>query len=57
MTTLGAKVADHVAQGVVAVAELLGDVLLGTPFGEVGAERFVTAVEGIGGFEEEVQAA
>jgi hypothetical protein len=57
VTTLRAKVADHVAQGVVGVAELLGDVLQGTPFGEVGAERFVTAVEGVGGFEEEVQAA
>jgi hypothetical protein len=51
------EVADHVTQGVVAVAGLLGDLLEGAPLDEVGAERFIAAMERVGGFEEEAQAA
>jgi len=56
-TTPRSKVADHVTQGVVAVAGLLGDLLEGTPLDEIGAERFIAAVKRVGGFEEEAQAA
>lgn len=57
LTTLSAKVADDVPRGVVAGAGLLGDLLEGTPLDERGAERFITAVEGVGGLEEGAQAA
>jgi hypothetical protein len=36
---------------------LLGDLLQGTPLDEISAERFIAAVERVGGFEEEAQAA
>jgi hypothetical protein len=51
------EVADHATRGVVAVARLLGDLLEGAPLDEVGAERFIAAMERVGGFEEEAQAA
>ena len=51
------KVADHATQGVVAVTGLPGDFLEGAPLDEVGAERFIAAVERVGGFEEGAQAA
>ncbi len=51
------EVADHATQGVVAVARLPGDVVQGTPLDEIGAERFIAAMERVGGFEEEAQAA
>jgi hypothetical protein len=51
------EVADHATQGVVAVTGLLGDLLEGAPLDEVGAERFIAAVERVGGLEEEAQAA
>jgi hypothetical protein len=57
VTTPSAKVADDTAQGVVAVAGLLGDLLEGTPLDEIGAGRFIASVERIGGLEEEAQAA
>jgi len=57
VTTPRSKVADHVTQGVVAVAGLLGDLLQRTSLDEIGAERFLAAVERVGGFEEEAQAA
>jgi hypothetical protein len=57
LSTLSAKVTDHAAEGVVAVARLPGDVLQGTPLDEVGTERLIAAVERVGGFDEEAQAA
>jgi hypothetical protein len=51
------EVADDVAQGVVAVAGSQGDLLEGTALDEIGAERFITAMERVGRFEEEAQAA
>ncbi len=55
VTTVGAG--DDVAQGVVAVAGSLGDLLEGTSHDERGAERFVTAVQSVGRLQEEAQAA
>jgi hypothetical protein len=55
--TPGPEVSDHATQGVVAVTGLLGDLLEGAPLDEVGAERFIAAMERVGGFEEEAQAA
>jgi hypothetical protein len=51
------EVADHATQGVVGVAGLLGDLLQGAPLDEIGAECFIAAMERVGGFEEEAQAA
>jgi hypothetical protein len=36
---------------------LLGDLLEGAPLDEIGAERFIAAMERVGGLEEEAQAA
>jgi hypothetical protein len=57
LTTAGAEVAEDVAQGVVAVAGSPGDLVEGTSLDEVSAERFITAMERVGRFEEEAQAA
>ncbi len=51
------EVADDVAQGVVAVAGSLGDLLEGTALDEIGSERFVMAVERVRRLKEEAQAA
>jgi hypothetical protein len=56
LPTPSPEVADHAAQGVVGVAGLLGDLLQRAPLDEIGAERFIAAVERVGGFEEEAQA-
>jgi hypothetical protein len=53
LPTLSPEVGDHAAQSVVGVAEFLGDLLEGSPLDEIGAERFIAAVERVGGFEEE----
>jgi hypothetical protein len=57
LTTPGPEVPDDVAQGVVTVAGSQGDLLEGTSLDEIGAERFITAMERVGRFEEEAQAA
>jgi hypothetical protein len=57
LATLSPEVTDHSTQGVVGVAEFLGDLLEGSPLDEIGAERFIAAVERVGGLEEEAQAA
>jgi hypothetical protein len=51
--TGGTELPDQQAQGAVGVVEPLGDFLLGTTFDEDGAERFVLALAGARGFEEE----
>ena len=48
---------DQLAERAVGVSELVGDLLLGSPFDEDGAEGLVAAVEGPGGVAEEVAAA
>ena len=57
MAALSPKVSDHATQGVVGVAEFLGDLLEGSPLDELGAERFIATVERVGRLEEEAQAA
>jgi hypothetical protein len=57
LATAGPEVADDVAQGVVTVAGAPGDLLEGTSLDEIGAERLITAMERVGRFEEEAQAA
>jgi hypothetical protein len=52
-STLCPEVADHVTEGVIAVAGLLDDVLQRTSLDEIGAERLIAAVERVGRFEEE----
>ena len=47
---------DHLAQGVVAISELGGDLLEGAALDEVGPQRFVASVEGVVGLEEEAEA-
>jgi hypothetical protein len=47
---------DHLAQGVVGVSELGGDLREGTSLDEVRPQRLIAAVEGIVGLQEEAEA-
>jgi len=50
--TLGAKVTDQAAQGGVRIPKALGHGHLGLLVDKDGAQGFITAMEGRGGFEE-----
>ena len=56
-STLRPEVADQVAQSRVAVPEALGDLAERSPLDEIGAERLVAPVQGLGGLEEEAERA
>ena len=47
---------DHLAQGVVGVSELGGDLAEGTPLDEVRPQRLIASVEGVVGLQEEAKA-
>ena len=53
--TGGAELSDQQAEGAVGVAEALGDFLLRPSLDEDGAEGFILALPGAGGFEEEAE--
>jgi hypothetical protein len=55
-TTLGAKVTDQVAQGGVRISKALGHVHLWLLVDKDGAQGFIAAMQGLGGFEEEATA-
>jgi len=54
--TLGAKVTDQVAQGSVRIPKALGHVHLWLLVDKDGAQGFIAAMQGLGGFEEEATA-
>jgi len=47
---------DHLAQGVVGVSELGGDLLEGPSLDEVRPQRLIASVEGVVGLQEEAEA-
>jgi hypothetical protein len=55
-SALPAKNSHRIAEGAVAIAILLSDFGQGALVHEVGAERFVTSVQQLGGLEEELMA-
>ena len=52
----GSELVDHLAQGVVGVSELGGDLLEGPPLDEVGPQRLIASVEGVVGLQEVAEA-
>lgn len=57
LPALSPEVVDQVAQGCVAIAELLGDLPEGSSLDEISAERLVAAVQRGGRLEKEAEEA